>query len=256
MSLFGLSATALGFLFVLHPIFSSTANDSPNLQSHSEKTLNIKDLINYDISEQFYFIQEGRSSWYGKRFHLRRTASGEKFDMHSFTVAHRFLPFETIVRITNKSNGQKILARVTDRGPYVNSKVIDLSYRIAKEIDGFGNPEVTIEALIPNDDINIDFSDNYYFGFSYDYPLVCLPIDKFTIIAEFYHFDQAQEFYSNIAKLYSENYPYLLVAANQTKNYIQRSKTRKYYVAFLTNKKQFQPYFVKDWNQISNFINY
>jgi len=80
------------------------------------------------------FSQFGLASWYGEAFHLRRTASGEPFDMNDLTAAHRFLPLNTVVRVTNLNNGRSVLVRINDRGPYVRGRTIDLSRYAAKQL--------------------------------------------------------------------------------------------------------------------------
>jgi rare lipoprotein A len=72
-------------------------------------------------------IEQGRASWYGRRFQGRRTASGELFDMHALTAAHKTLPFGTLVRVRSLSNGREVVVRINDRGPYTKGRVIDLS---------------------------------------------------------------------------------------------------------------------------------
>src|SRR5438093_12962678 len=79
---------------------------------------------------------EGLASYYAEPYHGRRTASGEIFDSYrEMTAAHRTLPFNTVVRVTNKTNGREVDVRVNDRGPFVDGRVIDLSLRAAREID-------------------------------------------------------------------------------------------------------------------------
>jgi rare lipoprotein A len=73
------------------------------------------------------FAQEGLASWYGKRFHKKRTASGERYNMHDLTAAHRTLALDTLVRVTNLDNHLTVLVRVNDRGPFKRGRVIDLS---------------------------------------------------------------------------------------------------------------------------------
>ena len=80
------------------------------------------------------FSQFGLASWYGEAFHLRQTASGEPFDMNDLTAAHRFLPLNTVVRVTNLQNGRSVLVRINDRGPYVRGRTIDLSRYAAKQL--------------------------------------------------------------------------------------------------------------------------
>ncbi len=80
------------------------------------------------------FEQVGIASWYGKKFHGKQTASGEKFDMHKLTAAHRSLPFGTKVKVKNLDNGKKVVVRINDRGPFKKGRIIDLSYAAAKKI--------------------------------------------------------------------------------------------------------------------------
>lgn len=77
---------------------------------------------------------EGRASWYGGKFHGRRTANGERFDMDDLTAAHRTLPFGTKVRVTNARNGRSVIVRINDRGPFIGGRVIDLSRGAADAI--------------------------------------------------------------------------------------------------------------------------
>jgi rare lipoprotein A len=79
---------------------------------------------------------EGLASYYAEPYHGRKTASGEIFDTYKdLTAAHRTLPFNTMVRVTNKTNGREVDVRINDRGPFVQGRVIDLSVRAAREID-------------------------------------------------------------------------------------------------------------------------
>jgi len=79
-------------------------------------------------------IDTGVASWYGPGFHGKTTANGETYDQSAMTAAHRTLPFNTVVRVTNVENGKSVTVRINDRGPYVNNRVIDLSYAAAREI--------------------------------------------------------------------------------------------------------------------------
>ncbi|NVE94108.1 septal ring lytic transglycosylase RlpA family protein [Altererythrobacter lutimaris] len=76
----------------------------------------------------------GTASFYGKRFHGRTTANGERFDMHAMTAAHRTLPFGSKVRVTNPRNGKQVIVRINDRGPFAKGRAIDLSRAAAEEI--------------------------------------------------------------------------------------------------------------------------
>jgi rare lipoprotein A len=79
--------------------------------------------------------ERGIASWYGDDFHGWVTASGELYDMHALTAAHRTLPLGTIVRVTNVVNGRHVVIRINDRGPYVNGRILDISYTAAKRLD-------------------------------------------------------------------------------------------------------------------------
>ena len=79
-------------------------------------------------------IARGRASWYGHQFHGRRTASGERFDMHALTAAHPSLPFGTRLTVRNPANGREVMVRVNDRGPHTGRRIIDLSRAAAQSI--------------------------------------------------------------------------------------------------------------------------
>jgi rare lipoprotein A len=95
------------------------------------------------------FEQNGRASWYGRMFHGRKTASGERYDMHAMTAAHRTLPLASWVRVTNTSNNKSVVVKINDRGPYVRGRIIDLSYAAAAALGmrGAGTGNVKIEGL-------------------------------------------------------------------------------------------------------------
>ena len=78
--------------------------------------------------------QKGKASFYAKKFHGRKTASGERLHPDSMTCAHRTYPFGTQLKVTNPANGKQVIVRVTDRGPYVKGRIIDLSVRAAREL--------------------------------------------------------------------------------------------------------------------------
>lgn len=85
----------------------------------------------------------GKASWYGKNYHGRRTASGERYNMRAYTAAHKTLAFGTIVRVTNPQNNKSVDVKINDRGPFVKGRVIDLS---PKAFDKIGN---TNQGVIP-----------------------------------------------------------------------------------------------------------
>ena len=93
--------------------------------------------------------QIGVASYYGKKFHGRKTANGEVFNMYKLTAAHRVLPLGTEVRVTNLSNGRWVEVKVNDRGPFIEGRVLDLSFAAALELEMVqaGTSEVMIEIL-------------------------------------------------------------------------------------------------------------
>jgi rare lipoprotein A len=94
------------------------------------------------------YTEEGNASWYGVPFHGRRASNGEVYDMNKLTAAHRTLPFDTVVRVTNLSNGKFTVVRITDRGPFVDNHIIDLSMAAAREIDSIGPGVVPVRVEI------------------------------------------------------------------------------------------------------------
>ncbi|MBH5322252.1 septal ring lytic transglycosylase RlpA family protein [Erythrobacter sp. JGD-13] len=94
-------------------------------------------------------LGSGVASYYGRRFHGRLTANGERFNMNAMTAAHRTLPFGSRVRVTNPRNGQSVIVRINDRGPFTRGRTIDLSRAAASEIGMIrrGHGRVELELL-------------------------------------------------------------------------------------------------------------
>lgn len=97
------------------------------------------------------FEQTGRASWYGTRFHGRTTASGEPYDMYAMTAAHKSLPLPSFVEVVNLENDKRVVVRVNDRGPFVDDRIIDLSYAAAHRLGMLdaGTAPVRIRAVEP-----------------------------------------------------------------------------------------------------------
>ncbi|QID16369.1 septal ring lytic transglycosylase RlpA family protein [Nitrogeniibacter mangrovi] len=100
------------------------------------------------------FVQEGRASWYGRKFNGKRTANGEIYDMYAMSAAHKTLPLPSYVRVTNLENGRSVIVRVNDRGPFHSSRIIDLSYAAAYKLGYLrqGSTRVRIETVRPGDE--------------------------------------------------------------------------------------------------------
>jgi rare lipoprotein A len=95
------------------------------------------------------YDEQGLASWYGAKFHGRKTSSGEVYDMHAMTAAHKHLPLPTFARVTNQQNGRSVVVKINDRGPFVDDRIIDLSYAAALQLDMHdkGTARVRVEAI-------------------------------------------------------------------------------------------------------------
>jgi rare lipoprotein A len=95
-------------------------------------------------------VERGIASWYGPRFHGRRTASGERYDMNDLTAAHPSLPFGTKVSVRNTRTGREVVVKINDRGPFSKNRIIDLSYAAAREVGVVGPGTAAVEIyLVP-----------------------------------------------------------------------------------------------------------
>lgn len=105
----------------------------------------------YVMNDSKGFVERGIASWYGKKFHGRRTSSGETYDMYAMTAAHKNLPLPTYVEVTNLKNGRTVTVKVNDRGPFHENRIIDLSYTAAAKLDIMANGTgwVEIKAIDP-----------------------------------------------------------------------------------------------------------
>ncbi|WHZ12006.1 MAG: Septum-associated rare lipoprotein A [Burkholderiaceae bacterium] len=119
-----------------HTASSTTAPSDAEAQSSAEPT-----------------EQQGLASWYGPRFHGRRTASGERYNMHAMTAAHPKLPLGSYARVTAVASGKSVVVRITDRGPYVKRRIIDLSKAAAARLGLLkrGVGEVVVQSVPPPD---------------------------------------------------------------------------------------------------------
>ncbi len=92
-------------------------------------------------------VQKGIASWYGRAFHGRPTASGERFDMNALSAAHPTLPLSSYVRVRNSENNREVVVRINDRGPFHGGRIIDLSYAAAQQLDLRGLGKVVLELI-------------------------------------------------------------------------------------------------------------
>lgn len=112
------------------------------------KFLTILVLLTIILIPALFADETGYASWYAGKYHGRQTASGEIFDTNKFTAAHKTLPFDTVVKVTNLENGKSTVVRINDRGPFIEGRIIDLSLAAAKDIDivnsGVAKVKITI----------------------------------------------------------------------------------------------------------------
>ena len=94
------------------------------------------------------FVETGVASWYGVPYHGRQAANGEIYDMEKLTAAHRTLPFSTWVRVENLANGKGVDVRITDRGPFIGDRIIDLSHAAAREIEMIGPGTANVRVVV------------------------------------------------------------------------------------------------------------
>lgn len=117
-------------------------NDTPDAIPANEPLSRYGNMPSYTVRGKTYtvlkssngFAQEGVASWYGTKFHGRKTSSGEPYNMYAMTAAHKTLPLPTYVEVTHKGNGRKVILKVNDRGPFHEGRVIDLSYAAARKL--------------------------------------------------------------------------------------------------------------------------
>ncbi len=214
------SAALTAGIMLLCVYLEAAGNDVEYLRKaplKAEEPDHLELIGEFDRSSDFLFEKTGTASYYGRKFHNRTTANGETFDMHDLTAAHKKLPFGTILRVTNLESSKPVLVRINDRGPYVGRRIIDLSYYAAKEIDGLGLPKVKMEGFVRDEDFSSsDTTNKYFFGYSYDKPLVCLPETVLNFIDSTHSFTEAVEKYEFLSDNYPQDLIYLMVPADET----------------------------------------
>ncbi len=131
----------------------------PNAVPKAEPLSRYGNPAHYEVFGKRYYTmktsqgyhERGIASWYGTKFHGKRTSSGEPYDMYAMTAAHKTLPLPTYVEVTNVNNGRKVIVKVNDRGPFHGNRIIDLSYSAAKKLDiiSKGTGMVEVRAITP-----------------------------------------------------------------------------------------------------------
>jgi rare lipoprotein A len=131
--------------FLLTFVILTLLQCSPSARFSSTNATN-QEYPNHNSSEGEIFY--GESSYYAEKFHGRKTANGEIFDMYKKTAAHKSIPFNTLLEVTNLENNKSVIVRVNDRGPFVGNRILDLSYGAAREIDMISSGVVEVKIKI------------------------------------------------------------------------------------------------------------
>ncbi|MFC1876794.1 septal ring lytic transglycosylase RlpA family protein [Thermodesulfobacteriota bacterium] len=141
----------IGWLAVFIVTGCATTPKAPTQAPGKPKPYRVAGKWYQPVSHAKGFQQRGIASWYGKKFHGRKTSNGETYDMYAMTAAHKTLPLGTYVHVRNLDNDTEVTVRINDRGPFVQGRIIDLSYTAAKKIDiaTSGTAPVVIVALEP-----------------------------------------------------------------------------------------------------------
>lgn len=128
---------------------SSQVRDSPQIQRATMRPYKVGGKWYYPSSVDVGHTSTGIASWYGPTFHGKKTSNGETYSMYAHTAAHKTLPMNTIVKVTNRENGRSTVVRINDRGPFVPGRIIDLSNVAAREIDMLkkGTAPVKVEVI-------------------------------------------------------------------------------------------------------------
>lgn len=115
--------------------------------SKTRETYAVDNKTYYQIPTSDGFTQKGFASWYGPAFHGRKTSTGESYNMHSLTAAHKTLPLGTVLLVKNLDNGKDTLVRVNDRGPFAGGRIIDLSYKAARVLGVVDNGKAKVQIV-------------------------------------------------------------------------------------------------------------
>lgn len=132
----------IGFFFCLFPVVGWSSDSIP-------------------VVEDRLKIQEGVASYYGRKFHMRKTANGEIFDMKELTAAHKYLPFGTMLKVTNLKNGNEVWVRINDRLPQSSKRIIDLSRGAAEQLDMIRDGIVKVRVEVEDEEIVMQLIEHF-----------------------------------------------------------------------------------------------
>jgi len=115
--------------------------------SATQRPYVIKGITYYPIPSAMGYAEQGLASWYGEPFHGRKTSNGEIYDMYGDTAAHKTLPMDTMLLVKNLENGRSTVVRINDRGPFVQERILDLTYTRAKDLGIIGKGTAKVEII-------------------------------------------------------------------------------------------------------------
>jgi len=135
----------------IHRIADAVPKYEPKSRGGNPKSYQVFGKTYYVLPTNEGFTEQGTASWYGTKFHGRKTSNGETYDMYAMTAAHKNLPLPSYLEVTNISNGKQVIVRVNDRGPFHGGRIIDLSYAAAAKLGMLkqGTSSVKIRAITP-----------------------------------------------------------------------------------------------------------
>lgn len=142
------------------PGLLNTPDADPKVEPYlrgPSKPYTVMDQTFVPITDARPYVQRGVGSWYGRKYHGRKTASGEPYDMFAMSAAHPILPIPSYARVTHLRNGRQVIVRINDRGPFIASRIIDLSYAAALKLDMVrgGSAELEVERLLPDEIVRL-----------------------------------------------------------------------------------------------------
>ncbi len=187
----------------------SIYSNSQNSHINNSKNMHKATMKSYVVNGKRYYPTmvgvgdhfSGMASWYGKDFHGKKTSNGEYYNMYALTAAHKILPMNTMVKVTNLLNNHSIIVRINDRGPFVRSRIIDLSYTAAKKIGmaGRGTAPVRLEV--------VGFSGKVQNNTTSPHKQQCIDIGKFLVqIGAFRKVDGSKRYARSLVKKYGSRY--------------------------------------------------
>lgn len=230
--------------FVLTLFFSYNCNSEGLNNSHSIITngsfLSLDTSNSIDNDSHSYINQiKGSASYYAHRFHKRKTASGDRYDMYDYTAAHRKIPFGTIAKITNYNNNKSVLVKINDRGPYRTKHILDLSYRAAKDISGLHSINIYLIYFDFNKLVK-EFDTNYFAGHAVDRDFKVFHKSEIRLLDSIYtsNFEEVLTSYHQY-QLFPNYECYILTKIKNPKNkemfYIGTTKKNLYNNSYLSN---------------------